>query len=313
MKRKITQSRRRLENPYAHLNGAGGFDALPAIGSAPGERVRASRKAQENPYAYLNGVGGFDELAQNHRDAPSPQVRSETLPSETVSDHRYASIQSLAREIQVKLWKQKDQLWPEGVPSDPVELLDPAHALHVLGFQFDLAESLGQCRSQDGLVEVAGVIDRATRNVQISRRLPYNTRRFTAAHELGHALLHQDMRMHRDRPLDGPGSSGARDEIEKQADKFATYFLMPEKLVRQRFKRLFLCDQFAVSEATLFALDQTASLHIQKKCRTPRELARVLASATAFNGKHFRSLAEQFKVSVEAMAIRIEELGLIET
>ena len=313
MKRKTTESRQRLENPYAHLNGVGGFDALPALAPAPDDRVRTSRDAQQNPYAILNGIGGFDEGAPNQQRAAQQQVGGSDLSAQASGDRRYASIQDLAREIQVALWKQKSQLWPGGVPSDPVELLDPAKALQMLGFQFDLAESLGQYRSQDGLVEVAGIIDRGRQRVDISRRFPYNTRRFTAAHELGHMLLHKDMRMHRDRPLDGSGAPGVRDEIEKQADKFATFFLMPEKLVRQRFKQFFLCDRFVLTEATLFALDPADSERIQARYRTLRDLARILAGATTYNGKHFRSLADQFKVSVEAMAIRLEELDLIGT
>jgi hypothetical protein len=38
---------------------------------------------------------------------------------------------------------------------------------------------------------------------------------------------------------------------------------------------------------------------------------RALASASTFQGKHFDSLATLFKVSVETMAIRIKELGLV--
>ena len=37
----------------------------------------------------------------------------------------------------------------------------------------------------------------------------------------------------------------------------------------------------------------------------------VLAAAECFDGTHFHSLAKQFGVSVEAMAIRLEELKLL--
>lgn len=69
-------------------------------------------------------------------------------------------------------------------------------------------------------------------------------RRFTAAHELGHYLLHRDL-------MDGKGhldrlySEGGRDnpyaplspEHEVQANQFAASLLMPEKILRSRYDR----------------------------------------------------------------------------
>jgi hypothetical protein len=40
--------------------------------------------------------------------------------------------------------------------------------------------------------------------------------------------------------------------------------------------------------------------------------AATVASARRFNGRHFKSLGEEFNISVSAMAIRLRELGLIE-
>jgi len=48
-----------------------------------------------------------------------------------------------------------------------------------------------------------------------------------------------------------------------------------------------------------------------KKSADMRQLSRMLASAEQFNGRHFVSLANQFKVSTGAMAIRLEELELV--
>jgi hypothetical protein len=44
---------------------------------------------------------------------------------------------------------------------------------------------------------------------------------------------------------------------------------------------------------------------------TLRELSRKIASLTRFNGRSLVSLAETFKVSAVAMAIRLEELQLV--
>ena len=51
------------------------------------------------------------------------------------------------------------------------------------------------------------------------------TIKFTIAHELGHALLHPNMVLHRDRPMDGSKSLQSKDYKELQANKFAAYFL----------------------------------------------------------------------------------------
>ena len=66
-----------------------------------------------------------------------------------------------------------------------------------------------------------------------------------------------------------------------------------------------------LNEETAFAL-RAESLHsLDAARRTTRDLSRVLASAEQFDGRHFASLARQFCVSIEAMAIRLEELGLV--
>ena len=173
-----------------------------------------------------------------------------------------------------------------------------------------LDEDLGHYRTNGGEVEVAGFIDRTSKAVHVSNRFPANVRTFTAAHELAHAVLHQSgSSIHRDRPLDGAAIS--RDRVEFEADKFATYFLMPAKLLKSRFVAIFGTDCFALNEETAFALQGQSLFETRQKCRTKRDLARVLANADAFNGRFFVSLADQFHVSAAAMAIRLEELGLV--
>ena len=188
-------------------------------------------------------------------------------------------------------------------------MLDPSVALRIIGYDFDLDETLGQYRSNGRLIEVAGIIDSPSRRVRISRQFPNDVRVFTTAHELGHALLHEARGLHRDRPLNGATSS--RDVVEIEADKFATYFLMPERLVKRRFTHFFATDCFVVDEPTVFALSRSSMSDFQKKCKTLRDLSRILASAEYYNGLRFVSMAGQFRVSIEAMAIRLEELGLV--
>ena len=73
----------------------------------------------------------------------------------------------------------------------------------------------------------------------------------------------------------------------------------------------FLAEQFELNEETAFALTGGALTVVQNRFRTQRDLARWLASTESYNGARFASLAKQFGVSVEPMAIRLEELRLL--
>jgi Zn-dependent peptidase ImmA (M78 family) len=219
-------------------------------------------------------------------------------------------IETIVRDLQARLWRDRKRLWDGSAPSDPVDILDPAIAVHLVGYEFLLADGLGQFQSGSGVIEVAGLIDRTSRTVHVSRQFPLPVQTFTAAHELGHAVLRPiGGGVHRDRAIDGPNQS--RDRFELEADKFATYFLLPANLVRKRFEALFGTAMFFLSEETAFALCGLAIQDVRRKYSTRRHLSRLLAGAEQYNGRHFVSLAVQFRVSIEAMAIRLEELELL--
>ncbi|MEJ1469641.1 MAG: ImmA/IrrE family metallo-endopeptidase [Candidatus Sedimenticola sp. (ex Thyasira tokunagai)] len=307
----ISQARFKMQNPYAYSDDKGGFDAVANDSSTPIHRPPLSRSASGNQYAGLNGEGEIDYVSAE-KAIPHVKQQSSLTLTQTSKDQLHSRVHKLVNETKRRIWKNRHQLWPEGVPTDPVDLLDPEIAIRMSGFEFEMADTLGEYSSDGRQVAVAGIIDQSTKSVRISRQLPHNTHRFTAAHELGHALLHEGMHMHRDRPLDSNQQTGSsRDRFEVEADKFATYFLMPEKLVRERFRQTFLCDQFTLTEESIFALDPSGSLNLMQKHKTPRDLAWILATAEGYNGKHFHSLASQFRVSKKAMAIRLEELQLI--
>src|SRR5690606_37085640 len=97
-----------------------------------------------------------------------------------------------------------------------------------------------------------GLIDKQSRQVLLSSGLPPTVRNFTAAHELGHALMHEFEGMHRDKPLDG--SSTNNNPQEGEAERFAAYFLMPEKLLRKAFEQSFGMAPFLLNDETRFAL-----------------------------------------------------------
>jgi Zn-dependent peptidase ImmA (M78 family) len=112
--------------------------------------------------------------------------------------------------------------------------------------------------------------------------------------------------------LDGSSGGAPRIPVEAEADLFASYFLLPEKPLRKAFEQKFLTQRFVLDDDTAFALNSKSLNFVRSRCRTLRDLTRILADAEYYNGVRFDSLAKQFRVSIDAMAIRLEELGLVE-
>lgn len=313
---RITESRLLLQNPYAYLDGDGQYGAvLPKAGLTTIENeIIQKRRLMGNPYASLADVDDDFEVAEEKISKLVQKIIGKFSLREINAQkkERYSvnELEEQARSLQIQMWREKDRIWSEApVPSKPIEILDPVKALEFIGYQCDFQESLGQFHKNGKLIEVAATIDNASKKVNIAHRFSPEVRNFTVAHELGHALLHKAVELHRDKALDGALIS--REGVEFEADKFATYFLMPEKLLRSLFKRIFLSEKFVLDEASAFALGYGDYPAAVNRFKTLRELSKELASTERFNGLQFRSLASYFNVSVEAMAIRIEELDLI--
>lgn len=270
--------RRLLGNQYAHIEQLVELD----------EMIRASRFLLQNPYAYVDENGDFS--AQRS----TIEVSREKLTSK--------EIEAFVIKIQRRLWAE----YGANASTNPIQVLDPSVAAKLFGFKLDYVDDLGVYADRAEKIAVAGQIDRPERSIRIARTFSAEVTRFTAAHEIGHLALHPHLtHLHRDRPTDG--SKIARDELEIEADKFASYFLMPGKLLRKAFVNRFLTESFSLSDQASFAL----GVRYEKLPKSSAALALLLAAATSYNGKPFPSLAEAFKVSRKAMAIRLEELQLI--
>lgn len=269
-------------------------------------RISSSRMRLENPYAHMEEIAECWEAADYQN--PYRFVTSDEKSVSAKKSHSFESIEAQAKELQRAIWKKRTDL---GLSQNvhPIDVLDPQLAAELLGFEFTLHPSLGWMVNGRRRVSVAGLIDQSTRSIQIATDADPRVMRFTAAHEIGHAILHPDQTgLHRDQPLDGVRQSRNRTELE--ADKFATYFLLPEKLLAEEFKSRFL-GPFALNEQTAFALLSKPIYEVIEALPTRRHVARKLAGATYYNGRHFVSLSESFGVSIEAMAIRLEELKLV--
>ena len=310
---RIRQSRTLLQNPYAYLDGDGGYTAV-LVG--PASNVHDARRVLQNPYAYLDKDGGYSEWPGYRQESKpaAPLIDRDELLQGQPRDKGFSKreIEDIARRFQVELWRRKAEIWPARKDIGPLDVLDPAAALSSLGYSVQLVESLGQYSGTDELFEVAGVLDNDNADVQISRRFSPDIRNFTIAHELAHTVLHSGSGLHRDRALDGASGGSPRNSREAEADLFASYFLLPEKLVRGAFVQRFKTECFSLDDDTAFGLTLKSLDLVQSRCRTARDLARLLAEAEYYHGVRFDSLARQFGVSREAMAIRLEELGLVQ-
>ena len=307
---RIRESRKLLQNPYAYLSDDGGYDAAPlATGHAAREELQASRDRRSSVNVKVE-TGKSISVGKLTEQSSIIDPNSLLVGSKGEGFSRL-EVERIVRALQRQLWRRRTESLSDRGSLDPIDILDPSEALAGIGYEVELAESLGEYRAGGQPSRVAGIVDGPARKVSLSRQFRPEVRRFTAAHELGHAVLHPGMGLHRDRPLDGASSGVSRERKEVEADWFASFFLMPEKQVRIEFERRFRTQRFVLDEISSFALNAGEPDRMRSAPRTTRELTRLLADARHYDGYHFQSLAERFRVSVEAMAIRLEELNLI--
>nr|WP_321416139.1 cyclodeaminase/cyclohydrolase family protein [uncultured Allomuricauda sp.] len=224
-----------------------------------------------------------------------------------------SDIEKLASDIQNLIWLNRTTIWNKNVPDHPTKVLKPNIVLKkALGYNYAVTNRIYLSENGNEDYETAGLIDQKQRIVLVSNRFEKNVQNFTSAHELGHALLHKQTVLHRDRPIDGLGRQVSRNSIEYQADRFATHFLMPSKLIKSIFKELFLTDKFIINEDNAFNLIQDSPRKLRADSKNLRGLALKLASAESFNNQNFKSISNLFGVSISAMAIRLEELEVLE-
>lgn len=211
----------------------------------------------------------------------------------------------------MSVWNRKSELFKGSVPDDPLDLIDPAIALRSRGFDVLTDPTLGDVWDAGAHARVAGIVDQDNRVVRVAVGLEELERRFTTAHELGHVVLHPDMTgLHRDRAVSGP--SHRKDWREREADAFASCFIMPAKLVLRRFRDLFGMSVFRLNEDTVFGLQLGTIDQAQRRMRKQRDVALAVATASSFMGVSFEPLSRFFRVSPTTMAIRLEEVGIVD-
>lgn len=166
--------------------------------------------------------------------------------------------------------------------------------------------------------EVAGLIDRRSQRIEIAQRQKFETRRFTLAHEIAHAVLHRgEVLLHRDRPSDGTGRLDyQKPQIEQEADVFAAELLMPIERVTEAFISRFCgrIDRNDVDQNFAYNLNLATdeSLNARQISRlSPYDLALRFACISNFGPDFFEPLDKCFGVSRSAMAYRLVEYGFV--
>lgn len=162
---------------------------------------------------------------------------------------------------------------------------------------FESDDVLGAIWFKDSLIKVDRSLDPHDRPQMLGRF------RFTLAHEAGHWRLHR--KHYREDPsqshlFGGRGApafvcrSSDKQPVEWQADCYASYLLLPRKLVLAAWQEW----RGSLDPAVLNTLPLVASIG----ARDPAD-----ARFEAF----CKPLAQRFEVSAEAMRIRLEKLGLL--
>ena len=222
-----------------------------------------------------------------------------------------STIEASAHEVHLELWNNRRELFCDKELAHPLDSVEPAVALYMKGFDVITDPSLGEMWEDGNRIQVAGLVDQETRIVRVSQNLDSQQRRYTTGHELGHVIRHPGMSLHRDRAISG--HMPRKDDREREADLFASCFLMPARHVINEFHLRFGMHVFRMSEDVVFGFSLISVENAQRKLRRQRDASLISATASTFMGRQFSPLCQMFGVSPVAMAIRLEELGLTDS
>jgi IrrE N-terminal-like domain len=225
-----------------------------------------------------------------------------------------------ANRLLEKLWDKRYALGG-GPSTNLLSLVKPHLIAQLLGLRYLELPEILDYRGQ----RYAGLMEPTTRTIAIAQRIaqksiPRAFQRFTALHEVAHWVMHRNLkrRLFRDFPLSGAERlNEKRDPVERQADVFADYVLMPERQLRVDFQSYFgeprltgrpvdddmrhWLSQGLEKPITLSSLSNLSRL----------ELAELFAASWPWYGQRPESLYERYEVSRRAMAIQLIDLQLI--
>ncbi len=230
----------------------------------------------------------------------------------TINPMRERHIRDQARNVLVRAWKTARE-------HRQIEIADilPIEPRWIAGWlftdwRFEEPPEIGTATSSGR--KVAGLLDRATKKIEVASNLPHQIRRFTGAHEIGHLVLHPRLQLLRESPLSGDNLENRHTPPEEQeANIFGAELLMPTNIVRESFGRIFgpLVDGASINEDRAFYCTSGEIRASELQRLPPVELAMIIAEASPFTTSNSRSLCDIFGVSKIAMAIQLVDLGLV--
>lgn len=118
LRKRISDIRRLMGNPYAFLDDEGNFSAVPDVRlpGVPADEVAADRLRLQNQYAHLDGNGGFS-VALGQVTAPFPRVAADlTGRYDSLRNKRkgrrylYSEIEAKAIEMQRLIWLHRNEI-----------------------------------------------------------------------------------------------------------------------------------------------------------------------------------------------------------
>lgn len=213
----------------------------------------------------------------------------------------------VVRKTQIALFKESDvdKRDFEGL----IHLFSPDVLAEYLGLNYCEVEEIP---TNDPKIEVAGVLDRRNKIIHVSKKFPAEQRRLTGMHEIVHWMLHKHVGLdvlHRDRPISYLPEKTAVEWFEWEATNVGCQYLMPEKLVKDKFSEIF---NLPYGEPLVF--DESVAFYLKEDIealRKMKQMQKVLRLVTASFYGDIIPLHQLFKVSPTAMAIRLLELNLI--
>lgn len=201
--------------------------------------------------------------------------------------------------------------------ANPRDYLHPKYAAEFLGYAFEERGDLDlELRSVDDAARkkvgvITGLLDRKERKIAVSERFSPAEKRFAGAHELGHLRLHPFVEtIHRDRLPKGSRTPRSRTEVE--ADWFAATYLMPKKWIERDVEEKYGERPIRVGPGLLWWLSPDDPDRFELPSADELDVEKAIATCTNIGSGHFVSLADEYGVSVEAMARRLRELNLVE-
>ena len=227
-----------------------------------------------------------------------------------LSTERKSFIKHSAESLLSK--KGDEQVIPPNMTiADRLKIISPKNLVHLTGFIYEEHENLGDSRFNKQKYECAGLINPQSNKIAIAWKYPEEDQKFTLAHEIGHAILHPGIPLHKDKPLNNFKNEKVNIK-EVEANYFASCLLMPELLFLHELKVRFLTSKFRFHEHAVVSLGKDIgdfpSLDFPG-ANYSREI--VLASSTRYNNVPFESLVDLFGVSEMVVARRIRELNYI--